>query len=209
MNLFIHLGLLGCTVLATGILLIIPGKQATRSNRDLAFAMFPFLLLGVLSGLLLSSTGKPLVEWILPALSVLFIGKFAKSRFAFETARWTLLVVAIILFYNFTELVHRNYTAAPEMTRRAAAAQCHNLIRSAGKDLRRSFPAGSVLPEGPVSKYIPNSPYVKNVATLHARHEWHTVFTRLNRVDLARAVLWYPGGEVVSSSQSITIKQSE
>lgn len=207
MQLGLHITLLASVVVAMVTCSIWFRGRAERPIGAILFAVLPFIVLGGVSGLLVSATGAPLIEWILPALAVLTVGLACKSDRVFDWFRWSMPFVALVLFLNFTLLVHSEYTASARYPLRVSESLQSGWKQEAGDALRDRFGPEEVIPEGPVSRILGNPKY-DQVESLVVERQWHTPFTRLSHVKKAPASLWYPGGEVETSSKRLEVRTS-
>ena len=206
MLLYVHLGMLALTVLVTAAVVIPNWGGARRSLGTVLVSALPFLGLGVLSGLLLSSKGVPLIEWVLPMIAVLIAGVGCRSDKAFNGLRWGLFGLAVALWLNFGFLVGGGgFTANPDFTRAIATSMRKNEVNAAGEAMRAKFAPDADYPAGPVGEILAD-PRFDAVDSLTARSEWHTPLTRLYREDRAKAPLWYPGGEVAEASRKLEVR---
>ena len=188
MMLGLHLSLLAVVVVSTVACSIWFRGRAERPIGSILFAILPFVLLGVLSGLLVSATGAPMIEWILPALAVLTVGLTCKSDRVFDWFRWSMPLVALVLFLNFTLLVHGEYTASTQYPVRVGESLQSAWKQEAGNALRDRFGPEEVIAEGPVSRILGDPKYDK-VDSLAVERQWHTPITRLAREKRARVLM--------------------
>lgn len=204
MFLYAHLGLLALVVVVTAAVVIPNWGAARRPLGVVLIATLPFLVLGVLSALLLSAKGAPVIEWVLPMIGVLIAGVCCRSDRAFNGLRWGLFGLAIALWLNFGLLIRPGggYTAEPAYSQAITKSIQTNEIKAAGEAMRAQLPGDATYPAGPVGKILDN-PRFDAVDALAVRSEWHTPITRLHREVHSKAPLWYPGGEIASASQKL------
>ena len=207
MLLYAHLGLLALVVLVTAAVVVPNWGTARRPFGVVLLAALPFLGLGVLSALLLSARGTPLIEWALPMIAVLIAGVCCRSDKAFNGLRWGLFGLAIALWLNFGLLIRPGggYTAEPAFSQVITKSIQANEIKAAGEAMRTKFPDDATYPAGPVGKIL-DDPRFDAVDALAVRSEWHTPLTRLYREVHSKAPLWYPGGEIASASQKLEVR---
>jgi len=203
----VHVAVLAVVVVMTLVILARHHNRSDRSLRTVAIAVSPFLLVGMGSRLLLSATGVPIVEWLLPATSVLVLGLFWNSRRGFEVVRWSMILVAVALCVNFTELAHGRYTASPESTKRIAAARQRAMLDLAANSLHRTFGPEVMLPAGPISEILDSGEFTSVDAIPLVQHEWHTPVTRLYRVVPRKTSIWCPGGRVDTASRNLRFQE--
>jgi|GEM_PF-1621506 len=206
MEVAIHLSLIAAVVISTVALVIWDwGYPPKRSIREVLIAVLPLIVVGGVCGLLMSATGAPLVEWVIPSLAILVVGMACGSERVFQRTRWAMFLVTIILCVNFTGLVHGDFTAAPGYSRVVSKTRQRMAMNAARKALEKSYPADSVLPEGPVATLLgePNTGVVE-VDTIERC--WFTPITRLYLVKRGRAILWCPGGSLEAASKQLELR---
>ncbi len=205
MQVDLHLFLLAAVVVATVGCAVRYRGRTTRSMGAVLAATSPFLVLGVISGLLLSARGAPVVEWALPMIAVLVVGVTCRSDRAFDVFRWSMTVAALILFVNFLSLVQGDYTSIPYYSRAVSRSLAIHAKTQASQDLQARFGPEEVIPEGPVSGIL-GEPKYDRVETLVVERQWYTPITRLSRVRKEPASLWYPGGAVETGSKHLEVR---
>ena len=204
MLIVLHILLIVLTAIGTASAVALNWGPLRRPCGTVLVASLPILALGVLSALLLSAKGAPMVEWVLPLLALLIAGLCCRSDKVFKALRWGLTGIAVLLWLNFGFLVGGGggYTAKPDHTRQFATMIQSSEINAAGEAMRAKLPPDATYPAGPVGAILDDSRF-DAVDALAVRPEWHTPLTRLYREVHARAPLWYPGGEIASASQKL------
>lgn len=171
-----------------------------RPWMQVALSAAPILAIGVICAMVLSVYGAPLAEWLFPLLGVLAAGVFVGRQRIFAFVRACEFGLAVILSLYSCFFLYGEYTAAPSMT----ASMDRNLesirLRQAAERLRKAYPEGKVLSEGPVSDLLPSE---SKAAKTRYENEWHTPFTRLRRIEKSNEELWYPGGPVEKGTQGL------
>jgi len=183
------------------------GYPTQRSLKDLLVALLPFLGLGVASLLLMTATGAPRIEWVVPALAVLAIGLTCRSDRLFTAMRAAMFLVACVLCVLFTQLVHTDFTAVPAHNARISKLRQSVALKAARTALEQAYPPDRVLPEGPVASLL-SEPALGVVVTNTVERRWFTPITRLYQVKQGQARVWYPGGRLDLVSEKLGIKMT-
>jgi hypothetical protein len=189
---------LAVIVIALGVIVWRPGLFP-RPWLQVAWTIAPFLILGVISSLMQSVYGSPTREWVIPALAALALGVFCRSERAFRYGAHAFLIAAIVLWWNFADVVLSGYTADPVMTMKLERSIQGGKITTAARDLRKLT---GVFPAAPVSAIL-HQPQYDAVTGTTIEWQWHTPLTGLYRVHRTKGSLWYPGGDVVVASRGI------
>lgn len=206
MEIAIHLSLIAAVVISTVALVVWDwGYPPKRSLKEVLIALLPLVVVGGVCGLLMSATGAPLVEWVIPALAVLTVGMLCGSERVFHRTRWAMFLVTIILCVNFTSLVHGDFTAAPGYSRGVSKARQALAMNAARKALEKSYPADTVLPEGSVATLL-GEPDTGIVEVDTIERCWFTPLTRLYLVKRGQAMLWCPGGSLEAASKQLELR---
>jgi len=206
MGLLCYLILLIGAVLLTLVLVVRNwGYPTQRSLKDLLVALLPFLGIGVMSLLLMSATGSPCIEWVVPALAVLAIGLTCKSDRLFTAMRTAMFLVACVLCVLFTQLVHTDFTAVPAHNARISKLRQSVALKAARTALEQAYSPDRVLPEGPVASLL-SEPALGVVVTNTLERRWFTPITRLYQVKHGHARVWYPGGRLDVASAKLGLR---
>lgn len=207
MLLMIHLALLAIAAIGTVAVITADWGPFRRPTKTLLVASLPMLFLGIMSALLLSSKGAPVIEWVLPLVAVLIAGVCCRSDRAFNGLRWGLTGIAVVLWLNFIFLVNGGggFTARPNHTRAFGAMIQKAEVKAAGETLREKLAPNADYPAGSVGELL-DDPRFDAVDALTVRSEWHTPLTRLYREERAKVPLWYPGGEVDVASHKLEVR---
>jgi len=190
----LHIVLLIGAIVVAGICLALWGGHPQRSIWQVLGASLPTWLVGVLSSLVLSASGRPAIEWALPLICILILGIGCKSDRVFRHAAVGLTVVAFLLCVNFFSLTSRGYSGVDHSG--VAATLLKNGLKGAADKLREEHAPDEVLPAQKLSTQTQNR-YVK---------EWHTPVTMLYRVEKQPVAIWYPGGPVAVGVENLEIR---
>ncbi|RUL81174.1 hypothetical protein [Tautonia sociabilis] len=204
----LHLSLLGLIVVFALIgASLKPGHPKHRPWSHILLAVSPFLVLAVLTRLLLSAPGSPVIEWLVPLAGVLVVGFLCKSNTLFTVYAVGAFVASLVLCGNYILLVHGGgYTGRPSVSEHGWRATELNSIRAAEADLQKTFREDTVVPEGPVATLVGNEEY-NHVERAYARRTWHTWLTGLYAIERHDALVWCQGGEPGVLHDRIVIRE--
>lgn len=192
-----------CVAIPLLLIIAFPGFSS-RPLASLLRFLLPFVLLGLCSKLLVSGTGTPNLEWILPLFGVLNLWLFCNRESVFRYGSIVLLSIALLQCFNFVYLVHGDYTAQPEFSEKIAAAQQKALLLSAKEAIRHSFPKDELVPPGNVATLLGDSRFAE-ANSLSFERQWHTMFTGLYLIKRKKTTLWCSGGLNEDASNNIQI----
>ena len=205
MLIWVHtLSLIG-VVFATAMLIPMQWR-ARRPFRELGISLWPFLILGVLSNLLLNANGAPLVEWLLPAIASALTTVFCRSERIVLWLRCIFPTLACFLWLNFLLLVgSKEYTANPAWPTKIAESRTSAALNEARREIERRFSPEDVVREDFVADILGEESF-SQLWDVHTERQWHTFFTRLSVVERRAAGVWCPGGLARISVRKLEIR---
>src|ERR1043165_970528 len=200
MLIYLHVALLLIPFLAVPVVAYLGQKGGTirdgdlvivlkwRSGLEFGIAMWPFLLIGILS-VFTDPRGAPGSEWILPTIAAILSFLLCRSMRVFRRAWLGLFGLTLVLITNLNLLLaHGGYA------RRSVAADFtwdrESLTKAmAQQNIEKQFGSEVVLPESPVALLLKEESYDR-VESNDLEDEWHTRFTRLCAMRRKERALW-------------------
>ncbi len=188
-----HFCLLSLVIFAPLVPILTKSAPCRVSLKLAIFSLFPFLVIGVCSFLLLQLGGRPTVEWLLPGLSAFLTGLVAKKPAMFFIVKRGLIIVSIILCFNFICLVNfGEYTANRKETSIILNTLQKTLLLKAEKELGNAFQNLETIPKGYISDLLSDDHF--NHGFLWSfQEEWHSCLTRLVYIKKEAAAVWHSG----------------
>ena len=190
---------LGAMVVPLVVAALSPGSRP-RAVRDTVLAVLPIAVTGAIFLCLLSAAGVPVAEWLFPLAGAMVAGLFVKSPRAFQLLRWSLFGLSVLLCLNAMLLRTDGYASASASRMYEASDRAR--LGTLGDKLRSRFPADHVLPEGSLTRTVPD-PRLAQWDRITLRPLWHTFFTGLHEVVTTPGEAWYPGGPVSAGAGQI------
>lgn len=185
---------LGTLVVPATVIAFSHGWPPPRQRRWV-YAISVIIIFGIMSGLLLSSRGAPVTEWLFPLVGMVAATMFVNSERAFRAVRSALLVATVVLWHSHLLLILDGYTSDVARTEAIDRAVARAHLAHVAREMRLAFPPDRVLPPGFVTDLLPGLEQGQSVCR-RVRRLWHTGFTRLYEITTTPAGIWYPGGPV-------------
>jgi hypothetical protein len=115
-----------------------------------------------------------------------------------------MFAIAVILSGSFLFLLSTGYATSVDSIKSLVALRNRGALKTASSKLAARYPAMN-FPEMPLES-IDNELSPGRLDTVSTERLWHTFFTRLYRVDRKPALIWYPGGDVLTASKQLEIR---
>ena len=200
MGISIHIAIYAIVFGLTVALIFIDHGLSSRSLRSVILGITPFLALALVSNLLLTMNGLPIMEWAFPLICFLALCYFCRSPRVFKVGARALYASSVLLCVNFVLLTQMStYSADPARTLRSNTSVISVKKESARTLLENKFAATDTIARGPVSNIL-DDPSFDSITVLSSCRQWHTWFTRLYFIQIDRKPLFYPGGPLATST---------
>ncbi len=167
----------------------------------------PILVIGILSCLLMTTQGKPLIEWVLPLSVTLLVSRMRRSLRTVTVVAVieTALAAAGVFFFLQVVVINDDYVVVNETILSRDKNLDNVRLSLLQKRIRSELKPGVIYPPQDIREML-HTVDAKCFAHRVYSREWHSSFTRFSKVRLEHRQIWFLGGTVDGEGREVMLE---